>query len=219
MQPDPRRAAGRCSAAGAGTVINIASVAGLVPGRGSTYSASKAWVISFTEGLATELRGTGVGVHAVCPGFVHTEFHARAGIDMSPDAVVFVARGRRRGQRQPGRHRRAARLISIPGVQYKAIDDAGRLVPRGLLRRSGQTSRGRRMAEPELLRHELADLVRTAGGGARPGHAVVGQGGRLLRRPAPRHPAPPGRPADRPADARAHRRLGLRRGRRTDPGR
>ena len=118
--------------AGAGTVINIASVAGLVPGRASTYSASKAWVISFTEGLDTELRGTGVGVHAVCPGFVHTEFHARAGIDMAKtpsflwldvDDVVSASLA----------DVAAGKVISIPGAQYKAIVGAGRLVPRRLL--------------------------------------------------------------------------------------
>jgi short-subunit dehydrogenase len=119
--------------AGAGTVINIASVAGLVPGRAATYSASKAWVISFTEGLSTELRGTGVGVHAVCPGFVRTEFHARAGIDMGKtpsflwlevDDVVSASLA----------DIAAGKLISIPGIRYKAIVGAGRLVPRGLLR-------------------------------------------------------------------------------------
>ena len=119
--------------AGAGTVINIASVAGLVPGRGSTYSASKAWVISFSEGLSVGLQGTGVSVHAVCPGYVHTEFHARAGIDMSTspsfmwlevDDVVSqsladIARGK---------------VISIPGLQYKAIIAAERMIPRTLMR-------------------------------------------------------------------------------------
>ncbi len=120
-------------AAGRGTVVNIASVAGLLSGRGSTYSASKAWVISFSEGLANGLGGTGVGVHAVCPGFVRTEFHQRAGIDMgsipgpmwlSVDDVVGesladIAKGR---------------VVSIPGVQYKVLTTAGRFIPRGLVR-------------------------------------------------------------------------------------
>jgi uncharacterized protein len=119
--------------AGAGTVINVASVAGLVPGRGSTYSASKAWVISFSEGLAVGLQGTGVGVHAVCPGYVHTEFHDRAGIDMARlpsfmwlevDDVVDKSLA----------DVAAGKVISVPGVQYKALVTAGRLLPRGLAR-------------------------------------------------------------------------------------
>jgi uncharacterized protein len=118
--------------AGSGTVINIASVAGLVPGRAATYAASKAWVISFTEGLAAELGGTNVGVHAVCPGFVHTEFHARAGMDMAKvpsvlwlevDDVVSASLA----------DIAAGKVISVPGIQYKAIVIAARLIPRGLL--------------------------------------------------------------------------------------
>jgi short-subunit dehydrogenase len=120
-------------AVGAGTVINVASVAGLLAGRGSTYSASKAWVVSFSEGLANGLGGTGVGVHVLCPGFVHTEFHARAGIEMASipsfmwlavddvvrDCVAEVAKGK---------------VVIIPGVQYKALTSAGRVVPRNLVR-------------------------------------------------------------------------------------
>ena len=120
-------------AAGSGTVINVASVAGLLPGRGSTYSASKAWVIAFTEGLANGLTGTGVGVHALCPGFVHTEFHQRAGIDMagSPswlwlqvdDVVRDCLAGAAKGD-----------VVIVPGLQYKALTVGSRLVPRSLLR-------------------------------------------------------------------------------------
>ncbi len=129
--------------AGTGTVINVASVAGLLSGRGSTYSASKAWVVSFTEGLARGLKGTGVGVHAVCPGYVHTEFHSRAGIDMASlpsfmwlevddvirETLADIAKGK---------------VISVHGVQYKALTTAMRLLPRNLGRSTtNKLGRGR----------------------------------------------------------------------------
>jgi uncharacterized protein len=120
-------------AAGAGTVINVASVAGLVSGRSSTYSASKAWVVSFSEGLAGALDGTGVRVHAVCPGFVHTEFHARAGMEMGklpPFMWLEVDDVVARSLADVA----AGKVVSVPGLQYKAIVTAGRMLPRGLMR-------------------------------------------------------------------------------------
>jgi short-subunit dehydrogenase len=124
--------------ADAGTIINVASVAGLLPGRGSTYSASKAWVVSFTEGLANGLARTGVGIHALCPGFIRTEFHERAGISMDGtpsflwlevddvvrDCLAGVAKNK---------------VVIVSGPQYKALTIAGRLVPRNLVRRINKT--------------------------------------------------------------------------------
>lgn len=60
---------------GSGAVINVASTAGLQPVPFfSAYAASKAFVVSFSEGLAAELRGTGVHVQLLCPGPTHSEF-------------------------------------------------------------------------------------------------------------------------------------------------
>jgi short-subunit dehydrogenase len=58
-----------------GRVLNVASMAGFVPGPlQAVYYASKAFVISFSEAIANELRGTGVTVTVLCPGFTETEF-------------------------------------------------------------------------------------------------------------------------------------------------
>lgn len=71
------RFAGPMRERGHGRIVNIASLAGLLPGAdGHTlYGAVKAWMISFSEALASELEEHGVTVTAVCPGFTYSEFH------------------------------------------------------------------------------------------------------------------------------------------------
>jgi hypothetical protein len=69
---------------GAGGIINISSLGGLVPGPNqAAYYASKAFVTSLTEAIAWEVRGRGVTVTAVSPGPVATKFHARMGAEQS----------------------------------------------------------------------------------------------------------------------------------------
>lgn len=88
---------------GRGAVINIASVGGFQPLPGSAvYGATKAFVLSFSEAIRTELRGSGVTVTAVCPGPVKTEFMESAGFPgvedrtpgvvwMSPEDIARIA--------------------------------------------------------------------------------------------------------------------------------
>jgi len=69
---------------GRGAVLNVSSLAGGQPTPGNaTYGATKAFVTSFTQSVHEEVRGTGVHVTVVCPGFTRTEFQANAGFDSS----------------------------------------------------------------------------------------------------------------------------------------
>ena len=120
-----------------GAVVTVSSVAGFLPS--GTYSAAKAWATTFTQSLAAELTGTGVTATALCPGYVHTEFHGRAGIRMNRlpevvwlDADDLVAQCLRDVDR--------GRSVSIPGLQYRLAVLAMRHLP---LRLVEWFSRGR----------------------------------------------------------------------------
>ncbi len=113
-------------ARGRGHVVNVSSVASFLPG--STYAAAKAYVTTFTRGLAAELAGTGVRATALCPGFVHTEFHDRAG--MNPGAVPEVLwLDADRLVRDCLRDMDAGRVVSIPSRRYTAVVTLLRHVP------------------------------------------------------------------------------------------
>lgn len=128
---------------GHGDVINVSSVAGffaVMPG--STYPATKAWVTNFSQSLAHSVRPHGVRVMALCPGYVRTEFHQRAGINMSQlpswawlnaDSVV----------REALRDLRRGRQVSVPDWKYKVAVAVGRHAPLGVLRRVARDTRGR----------------------------------------------------------------------------
>jgi short-subunit dehydrogenase len=115
-------------ARGAGRIINVSSTAGFIA-MASGYSAIKTWVTAFSEGLSNDLHKTGVTVTALCPGWVHTEFHARAGISkggIPSDSEKLVRSALRDAER--------GRVISIPSVRYKVLIWFARHLPRSTVR-------------------------------------------------------------------------------------
>ena len=118
-------------ARGSGRIINVSSTAGYIT-MGS-YSAVKAWVTSYTEGLAVELRGTGVTATALCPGWVRTEFHSRANIRTTsiPKSLwVDVTKTVETGLNDAAK----GRVISIPTVRFNVLIFLARHAPRRTIR-------------------------------------------------------------------------------------
>lgn len=101
-------------AAGQGTVVNIASFAGYLAAGGNAYSATKAWVLAFTDTVAASLTGTGVQMTAVCAGRIRDGEHdgsAYSPLWVAPEKVVIrsladAARGR---------------TLSSPGFLYRTL--------------------------------------------------------------------------------------------------
>jgi uncharacterized protein len=125
-------------AAHRGWILQVSSVASFQPGPTSaTYSATKAFVTSLSEALFEELRGSGVNVTALCPGFTRTEFHQHSGADDTTmdrvpnsawlNADVVAASGLRALI--------AGRALDVPGVAYKGLAGLSAVLPRSAARR------------------------------------------------------------------------------------
>ena len=123
-------------ARGRGRILNVASTAGFAPGPFmAVYYATKAYVISFSEALAEELRGSGVTVTVLCPGPTRTEFQGGANIgtallfrlpwvwDAAPVARAGYV-GLMRGQR-----------MVVPGILNRMLSFAIRVSPRVMVTR------------------------------------------------------------------------------------
>ncbi len=136
-------AVGRMTARGSGRVLNVASVAGFFQSPTDVmYCSTKAWMISFSEGLALELAGSGVTATVLCPGFTITEFHDVLGVSRSTvpkhhwlDAGYVVRCGLAAMEK--------GKWICTPHWRYKCYAWIGRHLPKWILHPLSRRRRNR----------------------------------------------------------------------------
>ncbi len=116
---------------GRGAVLNVSSVASFM--ASGTYSAEKSFVTVFSEGLAEQLRGTGVTVTALCPGLTRTEFHERARMAL-PGVPAALWLDADEVARQALADVAAGKVVSVPGPAWKVTATALQALPRPLVR-------------------------------------------------------------------------------------
>ena len=121
--------------AGKGYIMNVASTASFMPGPGmAVYYASKAYVLSFSEALTRELKGTGVTLTALCPGPTDTGFALAAGLKKSSFHHFLPAATAAEVAKTGYKAMLKGKAIEIPGFMNKLSSITPRIVPRNILR-------------------------------------------------------------------------------------
>ena len=116
-----------------GRVLNVASTSAFLPGPFmAAYYAAKAYVLSFSEALWEELRGTGVTVTCLCPGATETGFQSRANIDTAPIFNALPVANAKDVAEAGYRAMMRGKRLEIPGFLSKAMIASLRMAPRGL---------------------------------------------------------------------------------------
>ena len=117
-----------------GGLLNIGSMAGFLPGPGmAVYYASKAYVLSFSEALHSELKPRGIRVTVLCPGPVPTEFADRAGLSKNALGPSFLVQSADHVAEAGYRGLMDGRRTVVPGAINKLITFLIRVVPRSLI--------------------------------------------------------------------------------------
>lgn len=128
---------------GSGTILNVSSVAGDLPGpQTATYNATKAFVTSLSESMAMDLAPHGITVSCLCPGLTRTEFQNRASYDTS-DIPEFLWKSAAEVAAAGLDGAAAGRTVVVTGVANQAWSRAIRTMPRGAARWASAKLSGR----------------------------------------------------------------------------